>query len=136
MFKLVKILNSGVNVAEPRYMPTDPDTNYVAGSLVKVSSGIVTNMSAADTPVYLIGEDVSYGSKDRVLCYPLSSDMIFETTISASPVAVNVGDKVTFWLSGGSAQGVSANTTSGVAEIYDLAGATSAGDTVFVRFPN
>lgn len=135
MFKLTKILNSGVNVAEGCYMPATADTDYVIGSAAKLTDGALVNAAATDIPTFIIGENASANSKNKVFCYHVSPDMIFETQISESPAQISVGDKVTLSLTDGSACGVTATTTGGVAEIYDMAGASAAGDTVFVRIP-
>lgn len=135
MFKLVKILNSGVNVGEPCHIPADEDSSYYAGTLVKISAGVATNVSATDKPTHLVGENLEFGSKSRILCYPISPDMIFETTFSAAPTGIKNGSKVTLSFTSAAASSVTATTTSGVAEIYDMAGAKEAGDKVYVRFP-
>ena len=136
MFKLVKILNSGVNVAEPCHLKADKDNDYFVGTLIKQSYGIATNVTATDKPTHLVGENVGFGTKSHVLCHPISPDMIFETTFAASPEGLKPGDKVTLAFDTTSATNVTATTTSGVAEIYDLVGAKNVGDRVYVRFPN
>lgn len=135
MFKLVKILNSGTNVAEPQYIPTDEDTDYYAGSVIKIAGGVATNVNPTDTPSYVVCESVKYGTKKRLLCYKIDPNMVFEAPFSAPPVGLKVGDKVTLALTPTLAQGITANTTSGVAEIFDLAGAKNTGDTAYVIFP-
>ena len=135
MFKLVKILNSGTNVAEPQYVPTDPDNDYYAGSVIKISGGVATNVNPTDIPTHVVCETVEVGTKKRLLCYKIDPNMVFEAAFSASPVGLKVGDKVTLALTPTLAQGITANTTSGVAEIIDLAGAKNTGDTAYVIFP-
>lgn len=58
-------------------------------------------------------------------------EIIFETTFSATPSSINLGDKVTLHASSGLQ--VTATTSSGVAEVVYKAGNTS-GDMCRVRF--
>ena len=136
MFKLVKILNSAVNVAEPCYLEADEDNNYRVGTVLKISYGIATNVTPSDKPTHLVGENVRHRTKRRVLCYPISPNMIFETTFSEAPIGLKNGDRVGISYELGSASYVSASKTNGVAEIFDMTGATAKGDKVYVRFPN
>ncbi len=133
MFKLVKILHSGVNVAEGRYMPAREDEGYPIGSVAMLKDGTLTACGSTDAPDYVIGEEIS-GGRAIAFAYPISPDMIFETAISGDPTAVNKGDTVTLSIENGAALGVSTSTSGGVAEIYDKTGANKSGDSVFVRF--
>ena len=134
MFKLVKILNSGVNVAEPYRLPTDKNSAYEIGAVAKIDAGTVKNAAATDMPTLIIAESAGAGEKDSILCARINPSMIFECQINSDPKDLKVGDRVTLAAVGSSALGVSATTASGVAEIFDLADAKAAGDTVFVRF--
>lgn len=134
MFKLVKILNRGVNVAEGIYLPTQNGAAYTLGEAVKLSGGVVVPATATDTPTHIVGECLTAGERARVFCYPVCPDMVFETTFSAAPTGVAVGDKVTLGIEGGKALSVTATKTSGVAEIHYMANAFALGDAVLVRF--
>ena len=132
MFRLAKILNSGVNVAEPCRIPADNNTIYHRGTMLKLSEGALTNAAATDKPT-LIAIESKGKEGGTLLCSPISGNMIFECPIGSSPLSLRVGDKVTLHLNDGFAVGVTATTVGGVAEIIDLNGAAVAGDTVFVR---
>ena len=135
MFKLSKILNSAVNVAEPCYLEADEDNNYYIGTVIKISYGIATNVTPTDKPTHVVGENARYGTKRRILCFPISPNMIFETTFSEAPIGLKNGDRVGLSFESGSASYVSANKSNGIAEIFDMTAAVNKGDTVYVRFP-
>ena len=133
MFRLVKILNGRTNQSEPVKLKTSAGVAYEYGSALALSSGALTNCSATTKPQYICGEDAKADEKSEITVYPIDSNQIFETSVSASPVSLSVGSKVTLSLDGNSAVGVTATTTSGVAEIFDLCSASAAGDTLLVR---
>ena len=132
MFKLTKILNSGVNVAEPCRLNADESLKYVVGSAAVIKNGKVTNASATEKPELIIVENEK-SREGTVLCARIFPGMIFECPVSDSPVALRVGDAVTLDVKDGAAIGVTATTAGGVATVTELNGATNAGDTIFVR---
>ena len=131
MFKLVKILNSGVNTAEPLYLPKDKSLRLDFGSLAKLSGGKIVAAGAADTPTHVVAEKSDGG--DKILVFEISRDMIFETVVTEDPTALMLGDSVKLEIAEGSAIAVSA-TVGGKAIIYDLESAKEIGDSVLVRF--
>ncbi len=134
MFKLRKILTSGVNVAEGVYLTAASGTTYKIGAAAKLSGGKAVMAGATDMPTHIIGENLEAGAASRVFCYPVLPEMVFETEFSVVPTSILEGSKVTLAVSDGVAYGVTATTASGVATIYDMAGAAAAGDTVYIRF--
>jgi hypothetical protein len=85
-------------------------------------------------PSYIAFADAGE-SCDTVVCYPISKDMLFETTVNDSPISLLEGYKVTIGKDNdGCSVCVTSTTTSGVATIVSLDGATKAGDKVTVRF--
>ncbi len=133
MFKLVKILNRSVNVAEGVYLPGEDGRSYSIGEAVVVKNGAVAPVRETETPTYIVGASLASGGKD-VFCYPVSPDMVFETTFSEAPSGLKVSDRVTLGIRDGRALSVSATKTNGVAEIYYMKEASGVGDTVLVRF--
>ncbi len=133
MFRLVKILNGRINESEPMKLPTSAGVEYAFGSMLTLSSGKLTNCTATAKPQFLCGEDAKADEKSEITVYPIDANQIFETKVSASPASLFAGSKVTLSINGTSADGVTATTTNGVVEIFDLAGATQAGDKVCVR---
>lgn len=133
MFRLVKILNGRINEAEPVKLPASAGVAYSFGSMLALSSGALVNCTATTKPQFLCGEDVGANEKTEITVYPIDANQIFETKISASPASLHVGSKVTLAVNGTAADGVTATTTSGVAEIFDLCGAVAAGDKICVR---
>lgn len=136
MFKLIKILNSGRNVPETVALPASAATVYKEGCALVLSSGAAANCATTGTPTYIAAESKTGASGGTVRAYPISPDMIFETTFSATPTSLAVGSKVTLTVSAtdSTASGVTATTTSGVATIVDLLGAAASGDKVLVKF--
>ncbi len=133
MFRLVKILNGRINESEPMKLATTASTAYSFGSALSLSAGALVNCAATVKPQFICGEDAKADEKTEITVYPIDANQIFETTVNASPASLGVGSKVTLAVSGGAAVGVTATTTGGVAEIFDLNCAAAAGDKVYVR---
>lgn len=134
MFKLIKILNSGVNVPENVKLPKSTSLEVKMGSALTLAGGSVANCGASAAPTYIAAQNAAAG-ESSVLCYAVSGNMLFETTVSAAPAALKIGDKVTLGTDAdGAAVNVTATTTSGVATVIDLAGAKNAGDKITVKF--
>ena len=133
MFRLVKILNGRINQSEPVRLKTTSGVSYEYGTALTLSDGALTNCTSTSKPQYICGEDAKADEKTEIVVYPIDSNQIFETTVSASPSSLNGGSKVTLSLDGNFAVGVSATTTGGIAEIFDLCAASSAGDKLLVR---
>ena len=134
MFILSKILSSGSNVPEPVKLPPAPDMSFKYGSALVVREGMVFNAMADEMPAYICGENVSGTTPKSITCYPITSDMIFETTLKGDPANIYVGDKVKLSVELGSATGVSDVTTDGFITIFNLNGAKKSGDKIYVRF--
>ena len=132
MFKLIKILSSGSNVPEPRKLPSAPEMTYKCGAALVLREGTVFNAMTDEVPVYICGENSSSGNP--ITCYPITADMIFETTIKGDPTNLYVGDKVKLAMDLGAAICVSDVTSGGFVTIYDLNGAKKSGDKIYVRF--
>ena len=134
MFKLTKILNSGINVPEVERIPAVSGINYNVGMAINASAGTAANCTATTKPTHVCAQKLGAGECDFVLCYPISADMLFEAPISASPASVAVGAKLTLALDeSGRAYGVTATVTNGVATVIDTCGATAAGDKITVK---
>ena len=134
MFKLIKILNSGVNVPEPCRLKKDSAAEIKMGAALILNSGNATNCSSTTRPEYIALEDGKIGN-DYVMAYAISENMIFEAPVTESPESLTDGVSVTLAKDGnGAATGVSATTASGVAKIVSLDGAANAGDKVTVKF--
>ncbi len=133
MFKLIKIQNAGVNLPEPIKM-SKGNTKINIGSALVLSAGKVTAPAATAKPAYIAMETAS-SDQSEVLCYEIFPNMLFETTVNASPASLKEGDKVTLGFDGDScASCVTATTTNGIASIAELLGASAAGDKITVKF--
>ena len=135
MFKLVKILNSGSNVAEPIRVRAGIGVGYqkgAAGYLVANNSAPAKPCSGDAVPDIIFGEYAPSRSGKVIKAYPVSRHMIFVTTFDEDPTDVTNGDHVTFTTNGGA---ITTDTEGGgCVEIYNMNGATKAGDPVYVRF--
>lgn len=134
MFKVIKILNSGVNVPEPHIVTKTLSANFKRGIAFKLSGGKAVACSATEKPKYIALEEPAE-TQTRMLCHAVNENMLFETYINADPSALSVGDTVTIGMDSNNLPGcVTATTASGVATIVDLCGAKAAGDKVVVKF--
>lgn len=134
MFKLIKIVNSGVNVPEPIRMPKASETVIKAGTLLTVNAGVLKNCTATTAPTYVALADSIVGVTEATVAQ-IDHNMYFEAPVTAEPNALSIGDKVTLAVdSDGAAYGITATTSSGVATVVELAGATAAGDKITVKF--
>ena len=134
MFKLIKIQNAGRNVPEIEKLQKLSSSTIKAGEALFIEDGFAKACPVTTVPTHIAFADAAYGTND-VICYPISGDMLFETTINASPSGVYVGSKVTLGKdSGSSSVCVTATTTSGVATVVDLMKATAVGDKITVKF--
>lgn len=134
MFRLVKILNGRINQGEVVRVPSNPGIKYSLGEALVLSSGKATRCGATTKPTFICCEDYTTPAADPrdILVEPISPDMIFEAPICDAPDGLAIGSKVTLDTSTG--MGITATTASGVATIFDLAGAKAAGDKCLVQF--
>ena len=120
------------NVPTIEYLPCGAITPKVGMALVQ-TSGNLAIATGTDKPTYIsmCEKDSACTAGDIIPVLRVAPDMIFETSFSADPTAVNLGDKVTLHASSG--MQVTATTTSGVAEVIYKDGNAS-GDMCRVRF--
>ncbi len=133
MFRLVKILNGRTNQAEPVKLATTASESYSVGEALVLSGGALTKCGATEKPTYIAAADYTAPAAEQapLTAYPVSDGMIFECPVGAAPTSLHIGDKVTLATDG---QGVTATTASGVATVWDLAGAAASGDKILVTF--
>lgn len=103
------------------------------GEALVLSSGKLTKCGATAAPTFIAleactGAEATAGK--RIAVTRVSKDVIYETKLTAAYSAIAAGAKVTLSSDG---LGITATTTSGVAEIVDWDGKAS-GDKVRVRF--
>ena len=136
MFKLTKIINSGVNVPENELIVCDCENNLAAGTAVVMDNenGVLRLGNADEKPTHILIRPIKYGDT-HALCYRITPAMIFETTVNGDPKYLYDGVRVL--LHKGSdvgTCGVSNSTDNGVATIYSLENAKKSGDKVLVTF--
>ena len=133
MFKLKKIINSGVNVPEPELCSVYLNHAVKAGSALHDDMGTLVLGDAAAKPTHIAINDIPKGAH-MALCYRISPDMLFEVPILSDNVsAISIGANLCLQDNGGylALCDLSADNC---AVIYDLNGARNDGDTVYVKF--
>ncbi len=128
MFNYRKSSNVG-NAPEIIQVPATLNESFVVGETLKLASGKATKASGTNVPEYICVEKKTAVTGDNVSCYLIEKNQEYETVQSADGTLV-VGTKVTINSDG---TGVTATTTSGVAEVVKAFGTTS-GSAVLVRF--
>lgn len=132
MFKA--ILNHDGHVAPTEYLPCSAITPKFGMALLQ-SSGKLAIATGTNAPTYisLVECDAAVSAGTIIPVMRVDKETVFETKLSASGSALNLGDKVTLHASDG--MQVTATTTNGVAEIVSFPDGTKAsGDRVRVRF--
>ena len=104
---------------------------YGVGQALSFASGGVAAASGTTAPAYLCMQSGTFAAGDTMVCLPVAADLICRTQLTAVGTALKVGDRVTLDASG---TGVTATTTSGVAQIVAFIGDKSAGSDVLVQF--
>lgn len=128
MFKLIKIEGGRINVYEPQILPVG-DSAVKSGEALVLASGKLKRCEPNVVPTFIAIADAA--ANTEVAVGRVESNQLYEVNASAAPTSLAVGNKVTISNDGLS---VTATTTSGVAEIVNLNGATAIGDTLVVRF--
>lgn len=134
MFNVVKIISSGSNVPDCQRMLTNASENYKVGSALILSAGRLVNATATSKPQYIAAESAEAGTRQTLVCYPVTPNMIFEVPVSGVPASVKAGTKITLSVNGGFADKVGTSTTDGVATVVDTRGAMKNGDKILVKF--
>jgi len=128
MFKLSKMDVTSTPPLE--YLPTTTGTAYDAGDALVIAAGKAALCGATTSPLYIAAGTCTGAVGVSIPAIRVQKTMLFETPLTAVGTALNLGDKVTL---SATADGVTATTASGVAELVDING-TAIGDTVVVRF--
>ena len=135
MFKLAKILSSGSNVPEPCRLRAISSMEYCCGGALVLNDGELFNADAGQMPMFISAENVGPDeSKETLICYPITSDMIFEVPVIGNPSSLYVGAKVKLAEVNGFTSAVSDVTSGGVATVFSTNGAKKSGDRIYVRF--
>ena len=137
MFKLVKILNSGVNVPEPCRMAIADNTVIKPGSALSLSNGKLTNCPAGTIPSYISIQGSECAKDGTILCYEIFENMLFEATAYSFVPAISAGYNVALYRDAeGSAVGIDMEGNEACATVVDTCGAAKAGDKITVKFKN
>jgi len=114
MFKLHSY-DGSEKIAGIEYLPCSAITPKVGTALIQ-SSGNLALATGSNAPTYIsmCEKSAACTAGDIIPVIRVNHDMIFETTFSADPTSINIGDKVTLHSDG---EQVTATTASGVAEV-------------------
>ena len=135
MFKLIKIITSGKNVPEIMAVRPTHKGAFKAGTLLTCDDGYAVNCTATDKPLYVAAESIAEAeTTDLLKVYPITENMIFETSSDGYPSYLNVGEKYTLSIKNGFATGVTTTSEGGVATIVEKMDAAYIGDKILVRF--
>ena len=135
MFILKKILNSNTTSPDTSRMFTASE-GYHYGSFLRTNSeGILFNISNGDRPTHVCCENQVVGSMDKLLCYPITEDMIFSAVASVSMANINPGTKLSLTqYNSSNINAVSGEDPDGNVYVYDTCGATKPGDRILIKF--
>ncbi len=135
MFKLKKILNSGVNVPEPEIVHAQPSIDLAAGSTAYSNAGTLTRGGATTKPTHVLIRTKEKGT-EQALCYRITPEMIFEVEVVGDNIGeIYAGDSICLYQEGAEGYSKCCDTfEGGVALIKDKNGATKSGDTIYVSF--
>ena len=134
MFTLRKIEGGRLNVFEPVVYPVGTSKAVTEGEALVLSSGKLVRCDPTVKPTFIALASGAASTNDNIVEIPVGRvepNQVYEVATNANASTLTVGAKVTI---GGDGLTVTATTTSGVAEIVDLNGATKTGDTIYVRF--
>lgn len=145
MFRLIKIEGGRINVPEPQIFETQSE--IIDGQALTLNSGYLVAATGTTKPTFIALAN-AHGTSSKAVEVPVArveSNQIYEVPLKETTnlSTLKVGSKVTIEASS-SASGdtpaivgglrVTTTTTSGVAEIVSLNGATAENDIVVVRF--
>lgn len=128
MFDLKKILNGRMNVPEPEMHVAGIDIAST-GMALTLAAGKLALCSPTSVPTHISMGIAKNGEKCAVC--PVNGDQRYEVEVTAAPTSLKEGDKVTIASDG---LGVTATTSSGVATIVSLDGASASGDKITIKF--
>ena len=133
MFKLIKIMNSGVNVPEPQIL-CKGERVIVRGEALVLSQGKVIPCATTTLPTYVALSDAK-AEDDTIACAMISPNMVFECPVTeGTPATLTSGTKICLTQQNGQTLGVNTTTASGVATVYDTLGASNIGDKILITF--
>lgn len=135
MFKLIKILNTGVNVPEIEKISCPLELSLDAGTCVSYNSNYdeIYLGNEIDAPKYVLAKDIKQGD-GYALCYRISPEMVFEVPIIGEPADVSNGLMVDLAIDEDHGAYAVTDTEGGPARIYSLEGAKKPEDKILVIF--
>ncbi len=134
MFKLIKIVNSGVNVPEFVTLDKPSSLTIKQGAALAIHDGLAAFCMDDETPTHICAE-VTRENSDTVVCFEVNANMHFEVPLDSDPEGLSVGDLVSVSYDVDDCPVlVSPSVDVGQAVVVDLQGATAEGDKITVKF--
>ena len=131
MFGLINNENGRALIPDAVVLQRNPSAAYAAGTALILSGGVAIAATDTKKPQYICCSNNAANDGSELVAYAVPKNARFETTVTAAPASLKVGDKVTLSTDG---KGVTATTTDGVAVVVDLMGAKKSGDKIMVMF--
>lgn len=133
MYKLIKITNAGCNVPEPMRLSLKNDTVCDRGVPFYLSDGTFTPVTSGTKRLPTHMTICESDGKD-VLCYEITSQMVFAVKAEGSPADMTVGSEYLL-----SANGTAVSLTKATGDLRGALllsknGASKAGDEILVAF--
>lgn len=135
MFILKKILNSNTTSPDTTYMATAGE-GYTYGSFVKVGpDGVLYKLVEGELPTHVCCENIEKDSYKKMLCYPITDDMVFSARSASIMTDIIPGTKFALIQSDADyVNMVEENSVEGNVYVYDTCGAKKFGDRILIRF--
>lgn len=135
MFILKKILNSSTTSPDTTYMLASNE-GFTYGSFVKAGSdGILYNIDEGELPTHVCCENLPKGVSKRILCFPITDDMVFSAPTSSIMTDVLPGTTVSLIKNNSDTVNmVVEDSVEGNLYIYDTCGVKDKGGRILIRF--
>ncbi len=98
MIKLVKMMNSGVNVPEPIQLKFNSTIELKAGHFCYMKNGDISTWqeNSRERLLYVLRDPMLEVYPCYLLCYIVTPDMVFEAEVANKPHEVSVGQTFRF----------------------------------------
>jgi len=134
MFKLRKIITSGVNVPEPEIIAAEGSYCLAAGAALVLQENILIFGNQDQKPTHITLQNMNEDDY-RALCYKITPNMVFEVEVIGENIAsISKGTKLCLCNTAYGYTALSDETENGVATVYDRNNAKKSGDTMYVTF--
>ncbi len=133
MFKLIKIVGSGVNVPEP-VKAAIPASNYIpAGTPIFFESGgLITTADDENPATHITLSDTQ--PDGSIMVFEITPNMLFETVLEGDPNNLGIGSKVALSCDSEGISRAVAPSPQGRLTVHDVSITKFDGDKIIVKF--